>query len=134
MDTARRKKQLIYSVMKTGIIISIVLVLVLTFNSCEKNEANIAPLATDCNITNVTYSNTIQPIINLNCAYSLSCHSGGSIHVDLSTYENLKEYANNGRLYEQLFVEYKMPPSPQPLLDMCEATQIKVWINNGSPQ
>jgi hypothetical protein len=102
--------------------------------SCEKN--NVAPVALSgtCNVSNITYTNTIQSIISYDCAYSVSCHAAGSSYPDLTTYAGLKEYADNGQLYQQLFVSNRMPPPPQPLLDVCTLAQIKAWINSGTPQ
>ncbi|HXB10536.1 MAG TPA: hypothetical protein VNZ45_01005 [Bacteroidia bacterium] len=102
--------------------------------SCEKNTVTPVPLSSTCNTSNITYANTIQGVINYDCAYSVSCHAAGSSYADFSTYEGIKEYADNGQLYEQLFLTKRMPPPPQPMLDACTLAQVKAWINSGTPQ
>lgn len=120
--------------MKAGIYIVFITLLLFIFNSCEKQKDAPVAVTTGCTITNVTFKNTIQAIINNDCAYSVSCHASGTVYPDFSTYEGVKEFVDNGQFYEQLFVTYRMPPQPQPLLDICQLTQIKVWINTGAPQ
>ncbi len=144
MDSARGQKQLknkrhykmllIYLTMRSKTFIITVFLFSLIIISCEKKSVAPIGLPGNCNVTNITYTNTIQYIINYDCAYSVSCHAAGSSYADFTTYARLKEYADNGQLYQQLFVSNRMPPPPQPLLDVCTAAQVKAWINNGTPQ
>jgi hypothetical protein len=146
MDTARSPKQLnmkqardfskafYYLTMRAPILTITGILLGLTFFSCEKNAATPQVVSGNCNTTNITYKNTMQSIISYDCAYSKGCHAAGSIYPDFSTYAGLKYYADNGQLYEQLFISRRMPPSPQPLLDNCTLNQINAWINTGTPQ
>jgi len=120
--------------MQIKFFIGAVFLMCIFFVSCEKNTATPEASSGNCNTTNITYNNTIQVIISYDCAYTTSCHAAGSNYPDFTTYAGIKQYADNGQLYEQLFVSKRMPPSPQPLLDNCTLAQIQAWINTGTPQ
>lgn len=119
--------------MRIKVLISIAAVAVVIFASCEKNSVT-SEKPSGCVTSNITYGNSIQGIIAYDCAYTTSCHAAGTKYPDFSTYAVLKQYADNGQLYEQLFVSRRMPPPPQPLIDDCSLAQIKAWIDSGTPQ
>jgi cytochrome c5 len=78
------------------------------------------------------YSAAIKTIINYNC---ISCHNssyaGGGILLD--SYDNLKQYAVNGRLMNSINrVSNPMPPTTS--LASCQTDKIKQWITNNYPQ
>lgn len=88
-----------------------------------------------CDTVNVTYTNTILPIIETSCK---GCHStyplGGGI--DLSTYDGLKTIALNGKLYGSVSFAsgfIAMPQSGTKLAD-CQLVAIDKWIKAGAPQ
>lgn len=72
----------------------------------------------------ITYSNTIAQVVQANC---LRCH-GGPIR-NLSTYDNLKGYADNGLL--MMMVQPGGPMSR--FLSADEAQKIIDWVKAGSP-
>jgi hypothetical protein len=72
----------------------------------------------------ITYSNTVAQIVQANC---LRCH-GGPIR-NLSTYDNLKGYADNGLL--MMMVQPGGPMSR--FLSADEAQKIISWVKAGSP-
>lgn len=90
-----------------------------------------------CDTTNVTYSGSVQPIIQTWC---LGCHSnqqvsqgaGGGNH--LEGYANLRVFALNGRLLGA--VEHRPGFSPMPKygnkLDSCSIAKIKIWVTKGA--
>jgi len=88
-----------------------------------------------CDSTNVTYTKSIQPIINMWC---LSCHSGSnpSNGLSLETYDQVVACANSGRLMGALRHElgYFAMPQGGTSLSTCEINLFQKWINIGKPQ
>lgn len=87
-----------------------------------------------CDSVNVTFSGTIQEIINQNC---LGCHSGASPsgNINFSNFIGIQTQALNGNLFGAISHSngYKaMPPNGGKLAN-CEISQIKKWINEGAP-
>lgn len=87
-----------------------------------------------CDTTNITYSLTIEPIINNSCK---GCHSGatpsGNLH--LENYFDVSTVALNGKLVGAIngttgYVS--MPYNSNPLPD-CEIDKIELWVNQGAP-
>ena len=93
-------------------------------NSCE-DVAN-------CISTNMSFKTNISPIIDTNCK---GCHnannpSGG---IDLSTFDNVKKYADSGVLVgviTQAPNYIAMPVGSK--LSQCNIDKIKSWIADGS--
>lgn len=98
------------------------------------NLEDLYPQAPACDTSNVTYSNTVWPIINGNCT---SCHSGGfpSGNVSLSNYNEIATAANNGSLLGAIRHENGWSPMPQGggKLPECDIAQIETWVNAGTP-
>lgn len=94
-------------------------------NSCSQTE---------CDTINVTFSATIQPIIQNSC---LGCHSGAapSGGVRLENHSDVLAVANNGKLLGSIRHEqgYSAMPKNGAKLDECYITQIEKWIENGAP-
>jgi hypothetical protein len=87
---------------------------------------------TVCDTTNVTYSQTIAPIMSNNCN---SCHwSGAGIGVITIDYTNLNIIVANGKLSKS--VNWTGGAIPMPLggqkLSSCDLDKITKWINNGA--
>ena len=81
----------------------------------------------------VTYSNYTKKIIDDNC---ISCHSSFGLNVTphLTTYNQVKAIANNGRLKARVIDELptRMPPIgslPQTVKDT-----LQLWINQGAAE
>ena len=88
----------------------------------------------DCNIEDVTYSNFVKPVIDNTC---VGCHSGSSPSggVNLSNYNNVKVYVDNGRFFGAINWEsgYSSMPQGGSKLDDCTLDKIKKWIDDGAP-
>jgi len=89
---------------------------------------------TTCSTENITFSATIQPILQKNC---LGCHSGAtpSGNVNLSTYAGVQKVATNGKLVGVVSHAAGFIPMPQggAKLSDCDITKIKEWVNAGAP-
>lgn len=87
-----------------------------------------------CDTVNVTYTNTIAPMLVKSCN---GCHTGiyAGGGIDLSTYNGAKEVALNGRLYGS--VSYAsgfsaMPKGGTKLTD-CQLLAMDKWVKAGAP-
>jgi hypothetical protein len=94
-------------------------------------------ISNTCDTTNVTYSQSVVPLLE---NYCLSCHSnsmapssGGNIK--LENYADVKIQADNHKLLGS--VAHENGYSPMPLgaskLDDCKITTIRIWVNAGAP-
>jgi hypothetical protein len=103
------------------------------------NEEELYPYEVACDTTNVTYSGTVFPIIDESCS---SCHTGSAPqgNVLLADYESISAAAaipagQPGSLYGAITHNpgnSAMPKNGTKLSD-CKISQIKVWIDAGSP-
>lgn len=85
-----------------------------------------------CDLENVTWTNTIQPIIQTECAVP-GCHvSGGTGPGDFTTYTGVKGKVDNGSFGTVVLVERSMPPNN--VLDQCELDRLQQWVDAGAPQ
>ena len=80
------------------------------------------------------YSQAISKIISYNC---LSCHNstyaGGN--VQLGSYDQVKQYAENGSLMNAILRQPGTNPMPPTLaLPGCQTNKLMLWINNNYPQ
>ncbi|MCX6256995.1 MAG: hypothetical protein NTW49_03720 [Bacteroidia bacterium] len=84
-----------------------------------------------CDLSNVTFSGVVWPVIQNNCT---GCHSGAtpSGSVSLTNYTDVKTVAVSGKLVGTITHQ-----SPEPLmpptnaLTQCQINQITLWVNNG---
>jgi hypothetical protein len=88
-----------------------------------------------CDTTNVTYTSTMQPILETWCT---GCHGGSnpSNGLRLDSYNYAVACANSGQLMPAIRHDagyVPMPGSGGKLSD-CEITQFQIWINKGMPQ
>ncbi len=93
-------------------------------NSCDSG----------CDTLNVTFSSSIWPTLNTNC---VGCHSetnpGGNVVI--TDYNSVVTIADNGSLMGAINHEANYSPMPkngQKLSD-CKITEIKIWIEDGTP-
>jgi len=119
--------------------ISAVFIVLIIFNACYYDKSEIVyPNAntTNCDTTNVRYSNQIMSILNSNCN---NCHGaavansiGGGIN--LSTYTSIKPYVTNSSLLNSVLQNGKAAPMPKNAskLDDCSILAIQTWINLGA--
>lgn len=94
-------------------------------NQGAKNNTCIAA----CDTSNVTFSTSVKPIIDLNC---LGCHgaSGGAGGVSLNSYANISANAT------RVVIRMRDAAAPMPtsgLLPECKPRTIELWINAGKP-
>jgi hypothetical protein len=104
--------------------------IITTFQSCSNDNFE-EYYTSSCDTLNVTYSVTIAPVIDRNC---LGCHfAGNSTGVDLETYSDVKDAADNDALLGAL--KHLEGYTPMPLngkLDDCTIQKIEIWIKNGT--
>lgn len=98
------------------------------------NEEELYPNSV-CDTLNVSYTETVYPIIAENC---ISCHSDAlqTAGISLEGYQNVKAQADNGNLLGVISHSpgYPNMPQGQPKLPECDIAQIRVWIENGAAQ
>jgi mono/diheme cytochrome c family protein len=98
-------------------------------NQGAKNNACMA-----CDTTDFKYSTAVKNIIANKCQ---GCHNPNSLGVgiDLSTYAAVKTQAVNGKLYGSVSwaAGFSAMPKSSVKLPECEITQVKKWIDAGSP-
>lgn len=113
--------------------ISLLAFISLSLNSCYKdNEEDL--YGNNCQTTDVSFSLTIQPILNANC---VSCHSGAgaSAGIRLSNHAEVSAAIDGGRLIGAIKHTSgfsAMPPSG-PKLSNCQISQIEAWVAQGKP-
>ena len=100
----------------------------------NQGAQNNACTSTSCDTSNVTFSQTVWPIIQNKC---VGCHSGASPSggISLATYSDLAVVAGNGQLFGAINHDPGYVPMPfnANKLPQCEIDQIEIWINNGYP-
>ena len=90
-----------------------------------------------CDTTSVTWSKTIQPIMQQQCAY-VGCHVGSnpSGGINLGSYAGVREQAANGALLGS--VEHQSSYQPMPRgstkLPDCQIAMLRIWVTAGAPQ
>ena len=105
--------------------------LMLLYSCSYDNEEEYYGL-NECDTTNVTFSETIDPIISRNCK---SCHyEGNGTGITLVTYNNIQTVAESGKLLGALKHLPGYDPMPQGgKLDDCTINKIETWVNDGTP-
>ncbi len=113
----------------------ILLISVVVFiQSCyfDKEEL-LYPSGNSCDTTNITYSETIAPIMENSCN---GCHSGSDPFAGISTdnYDDLKTIVDNGRFWGAVShdPQYSPMPKDRPKLSDCSLLQIQTWIVEGA--
>ena len=118
--------------------IGVFIISALVVSSCYQRNAEefypSNPSGQNCDTTNVTFSGTVQPIINAKCATS-GCHNDNSTGYNLSTYGGVKAIANSNQLMNSILRNGQSKPMPQgePKLDDCSLVKIQKWVNDGAP-
>lgn len=86
-----------------------------------------------CDVTAVSWTADIQPMIQQNC---VGCHSGAgaSAGLDLSTYTAVKTHSSNlvNRMNKPNGDPLLMPPSGP--LSNCTLNQMDAWVASGAPE
>ncbi len=95
------------------------------------NEEELYPGTAICETTGVTWSATVQPLIQARCA-TPGCHvSGGTGPGDFTQYANVKAKVDDGRFQAEVIQAGSMPPSGR--LADCDIQKLQVWIDAGAP-
>lgn len=111
-------------------------IFVVSLHSCyNDNVEELYPGSSNCDTTNVTYTNDVWPVINANCTV---CHGGGfpSANVSLTNYNEIVTASKNGSLLGVIRHDAGWPPMPNGggMLPDCNIKKIEIWINAGSPE
>lgn len=89
----------------------------------------------ECDTTNVSFTNHIWPLVENNC---LGCHSGGNPGggIYLNNYASIVAAVESGKLWgavNHLQGYSPMPKNANKLSD-CNISQIRIWIEDGTPE
>jgi hypothetical protein len=91
------------------------------------------PELTNCDLSQVTYTLTVRPILQQHC---YSCHTTefAEANVILDDYEGVKQQMNNGRLLGSIRHSPGHPPMPKngPKLSDCHIALIAKWFDAGA--
>ncbi len=114
----------IYNMKNSIVILSCFLLL----SSCANNKSEVILANTICDTSNTKFGAVVNPIITTNCVSG--CHGGSSPSggVDLSTYNNIADFASNCAT-RMKSSSNPMPPSGK--LSDCEIKKFDKWIANG---
>lgn len=110
------------------------LLMILTGSCYYDNEEYLYPNPVDCDVTNVTYTQTIAPILENNCN---ACHSSASPSAGIITdnYNSLQTIINDGSFRGS--INHLQGWSPMPKggnkLNSCDLAKIDAWIDDGAP-
>ncbi len=89
-----------------------------------------------CNLDNVTYALSVQPIISNNCyaCHSLTNAPANGSGIVLEGYDKLMVAVSNSLLIESITHGPNASPMPKnaPKLSDCKINTIKKWIENGA--
>jgi hypothetical protein len=96
---------------------------ILSFQCCSRDKFETDPCA------EVSYSQTIRPLVNSRCAVS-GCHVAGFQPGDFTQYEILKKKAADGKIQLVVFDFNTMPPVYK--LTSLEKSVLKCWVDNGA--
>lgn len=111
-----------------------------TFQTVDDLRPEIDP----CDTITVTWTNTIVPILTLNCANNDfndngDCHGAGSAIWDQTIYQNVKDKVDEGKIQDRALgnAQFPMPPAftqGPPALSECDKKLIQRWIDDGAPE
>lgn len=120
--------------LKTTSIVLLTGLIAVLANACYYDvEEEIYP-STECNTEDVTYSESVIPILQENC---YECHSiaENTAGITLEGYNNITQYVNSGELLGVINHDPSFPPMPQgaPQLVDCNIAKIEQWVADGAP-
>ena len=101
----------------------------------DSEEALYPTVSTTCDLTNVTFSGTVTPILQASC---FTCHSNANAAssgggVKIQNYADVLVLANNGKLMGTITHAsgYQAMPQGGGKLSDCEISKLQKWIDNG---
>jgi len=105
-----------------------------TLSSCYNDNYQRLYPSGPCDTTNVTFSGSIMPIINSNCA---GCHNSSyaSGNISLDSYNNIVSAIKGGRFMGSIEQApgYSAMPKGGGKLSNCDISSIQAWVNKGMP-
>jgi hypothetical protein len=108
-------------------------ILILITSGCYyDNEEELYQFYTlnSCDTTNISFSQTIMPILQGNCSIS-ACHVQGGTGTGLyENYSQVKAVVDNGALENRVLNLQDMPQAAP--LPECQQRQIRIWIDGGA--
>jgi hypothetical protein len=112
----------------------IFIICILTFTGCYYDKEDLLYPAGNCDTLNSTYSAVVQPALQTyGC---IGCHSGPvpSGNILLTSYNAVKTYAQNGKLYGSITHSsgYVAMPQGGNKMNSCTINKIKAWIDSGT--
>lgn len=97
----------------------------------EQGAINNQCNSSECDTLNVTYKNSVRPILDKNC---LGCHSGPtpSYGIDLANYDHVAAVAQSGSLLGALNHAQGFYPMPKDgaQLSFCDIRTISIWVRD----
>lgn len=116
-------------------ILSIAIIATMTGCYYDSEEALYPTFSTTCDLSNVTFSATVKPILQASC---LSCHSNSKASssgagIKLENYSDVVTTASNGQLMGAINHSngYVAMPQGGGKLTDCEISKLQKWIDNG---
>jgi len=122
-------KKLIYSALAS---------IAILYSSCAKNNKEDLLGTTNCDTTNVSYTQDIKPILAQSCN-TVGCHNATSVAsgYNLEDYSSLQAVATGPRFLGTIRHENGFSPMPKPIgspkLDDCKIKKIEIWVAAGAP-
>jgi hypothetical protein len=98
-----------------------------SFCSCENKKALPTPLDL-CD--RISFSENVEPILNIHCAVS-GCHVSGFPPGDFTTYEGVHAQIENGFFQSKVLGDRSMPPFDS--LSKEELETLQCWVDHGAP-
>jgi hypothetical protein len=123
-----------YNMIKFSHVLAAGCVAAICFMSCKNDKAELLYPPDVCDTSNVTYTNTILPILRDNC---YRCHAGNQtvapFHLD--SYTDASVVALSGYMYGAITHSsgYEAMPKDSDKLSDCNIAKIKKWIDDGAP-
>jgi len=121
--------------MKRTIRILLILSVAIIAGCYYDNEERLYPvISTSCNLTNVTFSATIKPILQASC---YNCHSNSN-YANKGLGYKLENYDDVVANINQILISVRLTNSPLAMpmggkLSDCEINQLQKWSDNKTP-
>ena len=110
---------------KTRILMIMFFAILIVAGACKDKDSD-----NDLDCSTVTFSADIAPIIASKCA-TTGCHNSGSVVGDYTTYDGLKDKAQNGVMEQEVITDKTMPQSGS--LSQDELDKFQCWFDDGAP-
>lgn len=120
-----------------GLLVFLLLIVIMAGCYYDSREFLYPEIGSGCDTTNVTFSATVQPMLE---QYCYSCHSNNNAgafgsNIRLQAYQDVKQYADNGRLLGAVLHNpgYSPMPKGSQKLNACMIQNLQTWIMDNSP-